>query len=45
MVVCFGSLVFGWVVEFGNMLAGHSKQDMKFADIEEEHFGNLLAWG
>ena len=31
-------------MEFGSILAGHYKQDMKFDDIEEEHFGNILAW-
>ncbi|KAH0679297.1 hypothetical protein KY284_020382 [Solanum tuberosum] len=42
--VCFGSSVFEWVVEFGSMLTGHYKQDMKLVDIEEEYFDNILAW-
>ena len=40
----FDNLVFEWVVEFGSVLVEHYRQDMRHANIEEEHFGNILAW-
>lgn len=42
MEVCFDSLVFEWVAEFGSMLVGHYIQDMKLDDTEEEYL--VIYW-